>query len=90
MTHVDCLTLCDNYYLLMIHNLTLHTAWGRCTPPDNLYNLRTTCAMPVKHFPGAKKLVTNNLKLKYPPQVTSDHAEMVYVSRLSEFTDQDI
>ena len=57
----------------MIQHLTLYTAWGRCTPPPprNFYNLKTTCALPMKYFSSTKKLVTNILKLKYLPQVIS-------------------
>ena len=48
-------------------------------PTDNFYNLRTTCDIPMKHFPSEKKkLVTVILKLKSSPRVTPDRAEMVY------------
>ena len=75
MAHVDCLTFTDDTQFNLSHSLG---------------NLRTTCAIPMKHFPNEKKLVANILNLKCDPHVTSDHVEMVYFLGWSEFTGQDI
>ena len=37
-----------------------------------------------------QNLGRNILKLKYPHQVTSEHAQMAYVLERSEFTDKDL
>ena len=44
----------------------------------------------MKLCPSEQNLVRNILKSKYPPHVTSEHAQMVYFLGQSDFTDQDL
>ena len=65
---------------------------GGCTPPWTtfFYNSRTTCALLMKLCPSEQNLVRNIVKSKFPPHVTSEHAQMVYFLGQSDFTDQDL
>ena len=44
----------------------------------------------MKLCPSEQNLVRNILKSKCHPQVTSEHAQMVYFLGQSDFTDQDL
>ena len=72
----------------MIHNLTLCLVWGWCTLTGQLLSFKNHLRYNHETFSWWKDLVTNIFK--FPPRVTSDHAEMVYFSGQSKFTDQGI
>ena len=59
---------------------------GGVPSPDNFHNLRTNCAIPMKHFPSKKLLFTNILILKCLPHMTGNGLFL----QQSKFTDQDI